>query len=59
MSTMTLSAPAPAFRAGTALFLAVAMAATVGSALAFQYVGESAPGKEGKPIAMNITCPKK
>ena len=45
MSTMTLSAPAPAFRAGTALFLAVAMAATVGSALAFQYVGGYIPCK--------------
>jgi hypothetical protein len=27
--------------------------------LTLQYVGESAPGKEGKPIAMNITCPAK
>jgi hypothetical protein len=30
-----------------------------GKKLAYQYVGESAPGKEGKPIAMNITCSKK
>jgi hypothetical protein len=30
-----------------------------GKKLALQYVGESAPGKEGKPSAMNISCPKK
>jgi hypothetical protein len=30
-----------------------------GKKLAYQYVGEASPGKEGKPIAMNISCPKK
>ena len=30
-----------------------------GKKLTYQYVSESAPGKEGKPVGMNITCPKK
>ena len=30
-----------------------------GKKLSYQYIGESAPGREGKPVAMSITCPKK
>lgn len=30
-----------------------------GKKLSYRYIGESGPGKEGKPVTMNITCPKK
>ena len=30
-----------------------------GKKLSLQYIGESAPGKEGKPVPTNISCPKK
>lgn len=29
-----------------------------GKKLSYQYIGESSPGREGKPVGMNITCPK-
>jgi disulfide bond formation protein DsbB len=41
----SLLAPTSRFQSGTALFLAIAMAATVGSALGFQHIGGYIPCK--------------